>query len=83
MAEAMQVRAADLDANGAVWTYRPRRHKNQHRGLERVIFVGPRAQEVLLPFLRVSCPRCGLSDLPRRLAWRGDGDLSGPCGDTG
>jgi integrase len=49
--EAMALRAIDLTMTGPVWTYRPARHKNQHRGLERVIFLGPQAQEIIKPFL--------------------------------
>jgi integrase len=49
--EAMVMRAVDLNMSGAVWTYRPANHKNKHRGLDRVIFLGPQAQEVIKPFL--------------------------------
>jgi integrase len=49
--EAMLMRAIDLTMTGAVWTYRPASHKNRHRGLERVIFLGPQAQEIIKPFL--------------------------------
>jgi integrase len=49
--EAMGMRALDLNTSGAVWTYRPGSHKNQHRGLERVIYLGPQAQAVVRPFL--------------------------------
>jgi integrase len=49
--EAMVMRAVDLNTSGPVWTYRPPRHKNTHRGLDRVIFLGPQAQEVIKPFL--------------------------------
>jgi hypothetical protein len=33
------------------WVYRPERHKTAHHGHERMVFIGPRAQEVLRPFL--------------------------------
>jgi integrase len=49
--EVMVIRAIDLGMSGPVWSYRPHRHKNQHRGIERVIFLGPKAQEVIKPFL--------------------------------
>jgi integrase len=49
--EAMLMRAIDLTMIGAVWAYRPARHKNRHRGLERVIFLGPQGQEIIKPFL--------------------------------
>jgi integrase len=34
-----------------VWTYRPSEHKTEHHGHDRVIFIGPKAQQVLMPFL--------------------------------
>jgi len=34
-----------------VWVYRPREHKTAHHGHERKIFIGPRGQQVLAPFL--------------------------------
>src|SRR5262249_32167469 len=42
--EVMVMRAIDLNMTGPVWTYRPASHKNKHRGLDRVIFLGPQAQ---------------------------------------
>jgi integrase len=51
--ELLGLRAIDLETDGpdGVWTYRPREHKNAHRGHERVIVLGPRAQEVIALFL--------------------------------
>ncbi len=49
--EARKVRPCDVDRSGDVWKYRPRKHKTEHWGKTRVIFIGPRAQEVLLPYL--------------------------------
>jgi integrase len=49
--EATMLRPMDLDRSGAVWSYTPPSHKTQHHGRERRIFVGPRAQAVLLPYL--------------------------------
>jgi integrase len=49
--EIMAMRAIDLTTTGPVWTYRPASHKNKHRGLDRVIFLGPQAQEIIKPFL--------------------------------
>lgn len=45
------VRPCDVDRTGDVWHYRPATHKTQHRGRERVVFLGPQAQEILRPFL--------------------------------
>jgi integrase len=51
------MRGCDLRMDGDVWTFRPATHKNQWREEEsevhkRVIHLGPRAQEVIRPFLR-------------------------------
>ena len=49
--EVMVMRGMDLNTSGEVWMYRPGSHKNKHRGLERVIYLGPQAQAVVRPFL--------------------------------
>jgi integrase len=77
--EVAAMRPCDFDRSGAVWLYRPPQHKTAHRGKPRVVAVGPQAQEVIRPWLRVCCPCCGLTDLPHRLGWRGE--LCGPCAD--
>jgi integrase len=46
------MRGCDMDTTGPVWSYRPARHKNRNRGLDRVIFLGPKAQAVVRPFLK-------------------------------
>jgi integrase len=33
------------------WQYRPRRHKTYHRGKGRVVFLGPKSQAILLPYI--------------------------------
>jgi integrase len=55
------MRGLDLDTAGPVWFYRPGSdrgrhgaHKNAYRGQDRVIAIGPRAQEVLRPWLRLN-----------------------------
>ena len=50
--EVVELRGADLDMAGKVWAYRPRVHKTQHYDRERVIHLGPRAQQVLRVWLR-------------------------------
>jgi integrase len=45
------MRPCDVDTSDEVWSYRPASHKTEHHGRERVIFVGPRAQDVLRPYL--------------------------------
>jgi integrase len=49
--EVCRLRPAELDRSGSVWVYRPRRHKTSHHGHERLIYLGPRAQAVVLPYL--------------------------------
>jgi integrase len=39
-----------VDTSGPVWLYRPRHHKTAHRGRERVVAIGPRAQAVMAAF---------------------------------
>jgi integrase len=77
--EVFRLRATQLDWSGTVWVYRPRKHKTTHNGKTRVVCLGPRAQEALLPFLRVRCPLCGACDRPHRIGWRSG--LCGPCSD--
>lgn len=37
-----------------VWTYCPTTHKTRYRGHERVIYLGPKAQKILKPWLRTA-----------------------------
>lgn len=45
------MRTCDLDTTAAVWVYIPESHKTQHRGKGREVYIGPRGQQVLKPFL--------------------------------
>ncbi len=49
--EIVQMRPCDIDMSGRVWTYRPAEHKTEHHGHERVIYLGPKARQVVGPFL--------------------------------
>ena len=49
--ELVILRPCDLDTTGKVWIYTPAKHKTQHRGKVRVIAVGPKAQDILRPYL--------------------------------
>ncbi len=40
-----------IDRSDDVWYYRPVQHKNVHRGKDRVVCFGPRAQEILTKYL--------------------------------
>ncbi len=50
--EVCAMRAGDLET-GDVWLYQPALHKTAHRGKTRVIAIGPKAQAVLKPFLKL------------------------------
>lgn len=46
------LRGCDLETTGQLWTYTPRRHKTQLYGHKRTIYLGPKAQDVIRPFLK-------------------------------
>jgi len=45
------MRMADIDRTGDVWAYKPQSHKTEHHGRERIIFLGPKAQTLIQPYL--------------------------------
>lgn len=47
----VEMKPRDIDRSGKVWMYRPGRHKSEHHERERVVFLGPRAQTLLMPYL--------------------------------
>ena len=49
--EVCTIRPQDLDITKKVWQYVPLEHKTEHRGKQRIIFIGPKAQNVLRPYL--------------------------------
>jgi integrase len=50
--EVVIIRTGDLDTAGRVWVYTPGSHKTEHHDKPRTVYLGPRAQEVLRPWLR-------------------------------
>jgi integrase len=48
------MRTKDLDTSGNVWVYHPEHHKTEHHEQTREIYLGPRAQEVIRPWLRMN-----------------------------
>jgi integrase len=52
--EIVQVRTRDLEMTGDVWTYKPASHKSEHRHKQRIIHFGPKAIEILKPWLRAN-----------------------------
>jgi integrase len=53
-AELLGMTKRQIDMSGDVWLYRPAKHKGSWRGRERLIAIGPRAQELLRPFLSLA-----------------------------
>jgi integrase len=49
--EVCQLRPCDIDRTGDVWKFTPASHKTEHRGRDRVILIGPKAQAVLTRYL--------------------------------
>jgi len=50
-AEICILRPCDLDRSDEVWMYKPKAHKTEHHGHDRLIHIGPRAQAILLRYL--------------------------------
>jgi len=50
--EVRVMRGVDIAMTGPIWEYRPVVHKLEHRGIERVVMIGPRCQSVLAEFLK-------------------------------
>ena len=51
--EVCLMRTIDIDRFGRVWIFTPETHKTEHHGRERRIYLGPTAQEILRPWLRM------------------------------
>jgi integrase len=72
--EVCQLRPIDLDRSREVWEFRPASHKTEHHGRERIIFIGPKAQAVILPYLlrgaRAHCFSPAESEAKRRAEMR-------------
>jgi integrase len=49
--EVCAIRPGEVDRSETVWRYRPGSHKMEHKGRDRVILIGPKAQAILLPYL--------------------------------
>ncbi|WP_182870888.1 tyrosine-type recombinase/integrase [Rhodopirellula sp. JC639] len=49
--EVCMIRPCDIDRSEDVWSFRPESHKTEHHGRSRIIFIGPKAQAVLQPYL--------------------------------
>ena len=49
--EVVAIRPCEVSTDGDVWLYQPRSHKTEHLDREKVIVLGPRAREILGPWL--------------------------------
>ncbi len=49
--EILAIRPADVDRSLQPWRYTPATHKNEHLERQRVIYLGPKAQAILAPYL--------------------------------
>jgi integrase len=49
--EIVAIRPCEVDTSGDLWLYQPRSHKTAHLDRGKVIVLGPRAQEILRPWL--------------------------------
>lgn len=50
--EVVIMRMKDLEMSGSPWIYVSSSHKTEHHGIQRSGWIGPRAQEVMQPFLK-------------------------------
>jgi integrase len=49
--EILTMRPCEIDRTAPIWVYSPAEHKTAHHGHQRKIYIGPRGQEILRPFL--------------------------------
>lgn len=51
--EVCRMRTCDIDTTGNLWTYTPATHKTAWHGHKRVVYLGPKAQDILKPLLKL------------------------------
>jgi len=49
--EVCTMRPCDVNRDGDVWEHVPESHKTEHHGRKRIVFIGPKAQAILLRYL--------------------------------
>lgn len=49
--EVCLLRPCDIDQSDDIWSYEPNAHKMEHYDTQRIIMIGPRAQQLLVPYL--------------------------------
>jgi integrase len=79
------LRPCDLDRSGEVWKYQPPEHKTAWRGHERLIPIGPKAQDILLRYLARDAHSCCFRPCDSEARRRADAHLARTtplsCGD--
>ena len=68
--EVAMMRACDIDTTGRLWLYTPASHKTEHHNYERVIYFGPKAQQMLKPFLKPDVEAYLFSPVEADEVWR-------------
>jgi integrase len=85
-AEVCKLRPCDLNREKATWVYRPDSHKTEHHERDRIIYVGPKAQKILLHYLardnQMCCFRPCDSEEKRRAAANSARKTPISCGNT-
>jgi integrase len=56
--ELVIMRPCDIDTTGPVWLYRPRTHKTQYHGHERIVPIGPKGQLIVKQYLTINTQAC-------------------------
>lgn len=51
--ELVIMRTGDIDRAASVWIYAPTKHKTQHHGHSRIVYLGEKAKAILSPFLKL------------------------------
>jgi integrase len=49
--ELVMMQPDEVDRSGEIWIYVPDHHKTEHHGKDRTIYLGPKAQAILAPWL--------------------------------
>ena len=50
--EVMRLRTGDIDRSKTIWVYKPASHKTQDKGFSRAIPIGPKAQAILVEWIK-------------------------------
>lgn len=70
--EAVGLQWSQIETSGPVWFYRPKHHKTAHKGMSRVIAIGPQCQQALNALRELSRsdyvfdPQVGLEEYVRK-----------------